>query len=96
MIQVLTCGERSIEDILSEQQTDQEPDNEDKAEHEEAISQKPTCNNAIEHLNALQRFVEGISEVPQQIWKTHATRRITFDKQKTVINNPCWIISSRN
>jgi hypothetical protein len=38
--------------------------------HEEAIAQKPTYNEAIEHLNALQCFVESISEVPQQIWKT--------------------------
>jgi hypothetical protein len=53
---------------LSEQQTNQEPDEEE--EHEEAISQKPTCSEAIEHLIALQHSVEGISEVPQQIWET--------------------------
>jgi hypothetical protein len=38
---------KSIEDILSEQQTNQKPDDED--EHEEAN----TCNNVTEHLNAL-------------------------------------------
>jgi DNA-binding transcriptional MerR regulator len=53
---------KSIKDILSEQQTNQEPD--------EAITQKLPCNEAIEHSNALQCFVESISEVPQQIWKT--------------------------
>jgi hypothetical protein len=40
------------EDILSEQQTNLEPE-EEKDEHEEAITQKPTCNDAFEHLNAL-------------------------------------------
>jgi hypothetical protein len=41
----------TTEDILSKQQTNQEPDKVDK--HEEAITQKPTCNKAIEHMNAL-------------------------------------------
>jgi hypothetical protein len=54
---------KSIEDILYEQQTNQEPD-EEEDKHEEAITQKTTCNEAIEHLNALQCFVE----VPRQIW----------------------------
>jgi hypothetical protein len=31
---------------------------------------KPTCNQAIEYLNALQCFVQCISEVPQQICMT--------------------------
>jgi hypothetical protein len=59
---------KRIEGMLSEQQTNQEPDEEEEEEdeHEEAITQKPTCNEAIEHLNALQCFVESISEVPQQ------------------------------
>jgi hypothetical protein len=43
-------------------------DEEDK-EEEEAITQKPTCNEAFEHLNALWWSVESISEVPQQMWK---------------------------
>jgi hypothetical protein len=36
---------------VDDQQTNQELDKED--EHEEAISQMPTCNKATEHLNAL-------------------------------------------
>jgi hypothetical protein len=68
---VLICGEECIEDKISEQQTNQETDEEEEmVEHEEAITQKATCNEAIEHLNALQCFVESISEMPQQIWKT--------------------------
>jgi hypothetical protein len=38
--------------------------------YEEAITQKPTCNEAIEHLNALRCFVESISDMLQQIRKT--------------------------
>jgi hypothetical protein len=32
--------------------------------------QKLTCYEATEHLNALQQFVEGTSEVPHEIQKT--------------------------
>jgi hypothetical protein len=49
----LTCGKQSIEDILHEQQTNQEPDEAESDEHEEAITQKPTCNEATEHYNPL-------------------------------------------
>jgi hypothetical protein len=45
----LTCGKQSTEDILPEQQTNQEPDEAESNEHEEAITQKPTCNEATEH-----------------------------------------------
>jgi hypothetical protein len=49
-----TCTNvKIIEHILSLQQTGQELDEEEKEEHEEATTQKPTCNEAIEHLNAL-------------------------------------------
>jgi protein tyrosine/serine phosphatase len=48
---------KSIEDILSEQRTNQEPDEWEDDEHEEAITQKPACNKATEHLNALRCFV---------------------------------------
>jgi hypothetical protein len=60
---------RSIEGILPEQQTNQELDEEEDEEHE-ATTQKPTCNEATEHMNALRCFVDSIPEVPQQIWKT--------------------------
>lgn len=49
--QDLICGEQSIADILFEKQTNQEPDDQDG--YEEAITQKPKCNEATEHLNAL-------------------------------------------
>jgi hypothetical protein len=58
-----------LEDLLSEHETNQEPDKEE-VKYEEAIAQKPTCNQAIEYLNALQCFVQSISEVPQQICMT--------------------------
>jgi hypothetical protein len=48
----------SIEDVLSEKQTNQEADEEEeKDKHEGAITQKPMFKKAIEHFNALQCFV---------------------------------------
>jgi hypothetical protein len=44
---------KCIEDTLSEQQTNQEQYEEDEDEHKEYITHKPTCNKAIERLNAL-------------------------------------------
>jgi hypothetical protein len=43
---------------------------EEEDEYEDAVTQKPTCIEETEHLNALRCCVESISEVPQQIWKT--------------------------
>jgi hypothetical protein len=64
---------KTIEDTLSEQQPNQEPDEEEEEKgHEEVIIQNPTCNKAIEHLNALHCFVESISELPQQIWNKYS------------------------
>jgi hypothetical protein len=64
-----TISVKIIEDILPEEQTNQEPDEEEEEIEHEAITQKPTCNKATEHLNVLC-LVERISEEPQQIWKT--------------------------
>jgi hypothetical protein len=55
----------STEGTLSEQQTNQEPDEKGRTN-----MKKPTCNEASEHLNGLRCFMESISKVPQQIWKT--------------------------
>jgi hypothetical protein len=74
-----------IEDILSEQQTNQEPD-EEEDKHEEAITQKPICIKATEYLNALLCFVRFIAEVPQQIWKTLLQQTEKNYKQSTPDN----------
>jgi hypothetical protein len=44
---------KSIKGILSEQQTNQEPDERQEDKHEEAIAQKPTSNENTEQLKAL-------------------------------------------
>jgi formiminotetrahydrofolate cyclodeaminase len=42
-----------IEDILFQQQTNKNTEEVEDDECEEATTRKPTCNEAIEHLNAL-------------------------------------------
>jgi hypothetical protein len=49
----MNINAKTIEDTSSEQQPNQEPDEEEEKGHEEAITQNPICNKAIEHLNAL-------------------------------------------
>jgi hypothetical protein len=68
------------------QQTNQEPE-EEEDRYDEVITQKLTWYKTIEHPNALQHFVEGTLGVPQEIWETLGTRRITFlNKQKRITN----------
>jgi hypothetical protein len=83
---------KSIEDILSEQQTNQEPD-EEEDKHEAVITHAARPLNVLMHCDVLrtasQRCLNTYGK-PFGMWE------ITFlNKQKSIINNPHWIISSR-
>jgi hypothetical protein len=70
---------KSIEDILSEQQTNQEPD-EEEDKHEEAVTQMPTYNKAIEHLNALQCLWRASQRCLRKYGKPFGTWRKKLSK----------------